>query len=114
MKYCPETATKILKLIEVGNFSKHASEANNVSESSFHKWRLKYPTFRASIRVAEAKRITTLTKELDKNKSFPALIWKLERLDREHFHLPTASEKEMESRIDDLESRVKINKETKN
>ena len=106
MKYSTETANKILKLIEAGNFSKHSAEANNVSESSFHKWRKKYPAFRASIQKAEAKRITALTKQISEHKSFQALSWLVERLDRKHFHLPTVANEEMQNRLDIIEEKL--------
>lgn len=110
-KYSPEISDKIVKLISAGNFASIAFQAAGISHDTFHRWIKEKPEFSESIKKAKAERVASLILAIRQDTSWQSKAWMLERLDREKYHLLTASEAEMRAEIAEIRSMVQDLKE---
>jgi hypothetical protein len=109
-KYTKERVDKIAELIRGGNFASVAYGAVGLSHQTYHRWLKEKCEFNELIKRAKAERISSLISAIKQDGSWQSKAWMLERLNREKYHLLTASEKEMSERLDKIEERLAENK----
>lgn len=106
MKYTKTTTNKIIKLIKEGNFASVAYTACGIGKTTYFRWLKEHKDFKNSIKKAKAERITALILAIRIDDSWQSKAWALERLARDKYHLPTGAEKDLNSRLDTIESKL--------
>lgn len=79
-KYNKERVDKIVEIIASGQFACVAYGVVGISKKSFYSWKKKYPSFRRKLKEASSKREAELMGAIQRNTSWQAKAWALQRL----------------------------------